>query len=239
MKRYFAALAALMLASSAIAQNDVQTTPAINIIGSSDQYYISVRGYAERLVSPDMIYLSIVIDENDTKGKISVDQLEEQMISQLKKAGVNTDKDLKTKDIESILINYRREDSRTIKSYELIVSDAQTLAKVYQNLNEIGVSQIEITELSHSDIENIKREVKAQSVVNARLDALAMSKAIGQDIGIAYNIDSYDQATTYSQARNTMLMSSQSSDNINPKAVELKQITVKANTQVRFFLLTK
>lgn len=237
MKRYIFALAALMLAFSVAAQNNEQL-PAINIIGSTEFNYISVRGYAERLITPDMIYLKIVIDENDTKGKVAIAQLEEQMLDKLKKAGIDTKKDLKTSDIESVLVNYKREDSRMVKSYELIVGDAKTLAEVYQGLSEIGVSQVEIAEVSHSDIETIRREVKAESVANARLDALAMSSAIGQNIGPATNIDSYDQATVYSQTKNTMLMSTRASsaDSIEPKAVELKQIKVSASTQVRFTL---
>ena len=57
-----------------------------------DQNYIEVKGIAKLEIVPNEIYLTIHIDEKDTKNKESVEVLEKQMFSALKKAGVNLEK---------------------------------------------------------------------------------------------------------------------------------------------------
>ncbi|MFI3266823.1 MAG: SIMPL domain-containing protein, partial [Rikenellaceae bacterium] len=192
MKRHLMILCAMVLTCGTCVVSAQELT-SVSAADTREPASISVRGYATRLVTPDMIYLDITIDENDTKGKVSIAELESQMLSTLNGVGVDTKKNLVTKSIDSNLSNFRREETRTTKSYELLVGDAKTMTKVYDELNKIGVSQISIDRTSHSDIEEIKREVKAQSVVNAQADARAMAKAIGQDIGKAYEIGAFDQ----------------------------------------------
>ncbi len=227
MKKYMMILCAMFITCVVSAQNSLTT----NAVDSREPASVSVRGYATRLVAPDMIYLDITIDENDTKGKVSIEELEAQMLRALKGVGVDTKKNLLTTSMDSNLSNFRREQTRTSKSYELLVGDAKTMTAVYDELNKIGVSQISIDRTSHSDIENIKREVKAQSVLNAKLDAQAMAKAIGQDIGKAYEIGAFDSPSVYNSVTLRAM-----ADSAKAQTVEIKQITVTASTQVKFYL---
>ena len=48
--------------------------------------YIQVNGRAEKEITPDEFYLSIVINERDSKGKISVESQQRDMIAALKSA---------------------------------------------------------------------------------------------------------------------------------------------------------
>ncbi len=57
--------------------------------------YIQVNGRAEKEITPDEFYLSIVINERDSKGKISVESQQRDMIAALKRLGVNVEKQLK------------------------------------------------------------------------------------------------------------------------------------------------
>ena len=86
MKRVFfaVAIAAMMILSSvaASAQN-VPITPTV-----------SVNGSAQIKVTPDVIYLSIKLDESDTKGKVTVEQQRRSMFSALKKCGIDIEKQL-------------------------------------------------------------------------------------------------------------------------------------------------
>lgn len=49
-----------------------------------DQPYIEVTGHIETEIIPNEIYLNIVLNENDKKGKVSIEKQENQMISTLK-----------------------------------------------------------------------------------------------------------------------------------------------------------
>ena len=52
-----------------------------------DQPYIETKSRVDTLVTPDRIFLSIFINEEDTKGKISVEEQENKMASTLKLLG--------------------------------------------------------------------------------------------------------------------------------------------------------
>ena len=57
--------------------------------------YIQVNGRAEKEIAPDEFYLQIIINERDSKGKISVESQQRDMIAALKRAGVDVEKQLK------------------------------------------------------------------------------------------------------------------------------------------------
>ena len=59
-----------------------------------DQPYIEVSASVDTLVVPDRIYVSITLNEADSKNKKSVEEQEKQLEAILKKLKINTDKDL-------------------------------------------------------------------------------------------------------------------------------------------------
>jgi len=59
-----------------------------------DQPYIEVSASVDTLVVPDRIYVSITLNEADSKNKKSVEEQEKQLETILKKLKINTDKDL-------------------------------------------------------------------------------------------------------------------------------------------------
>ena len=59
-----------------------------------DQPYIEVAATVDTLVVPDRIYVSITLNEADSKNKKSVEEQEKQLETILKKLKINTDKDL-------------------------------------------------------------------------------------------------------------------------------------------------
>ena len=71
-----------------------------------DQPYIEVKGSADTLVSPDRIYLDILISEEDTNGRTSVEKLEQKMISELEKLSINIEKQLFIADAGSNFKSY-------------------------------------------------------------------------------------------------------------------------------------
>ena len=63
--------------------------------------YIQVNGRAEKEITPDEFYLQIIINERDSKGKISVESQQRDMIAALKRAGVDVEKQLKMANLSS------------------------------------------------------------------------------------------------------------------------------------------
>ena len=131
-----------------------------------DQPYIEVTGQFETEIIPNEIYLRIDLDENDKKGRVSIEQQENQMITILKSLKINLDKNFSILDFNGYYKRKFLADDKVTKkkSYELIINDGETLGKIYQALDRIDVSNIYIIKTSHSDIEKIRRDTKLKAL---------------------------------------------------------------------------
>ena len=155
-----------------------------------DQPNVEVYGRYDSLVTPNEIYIKILISENDNKGKISVEEMERNMISTLQSLGINTEKDLAVSDMSNNYKSYflKKTDVLTSKAYQLKVGDAKTLSRVFVSLESLGISNTSVDRVDHSDIEKIKNDIRSKAVNNAKEKAQALAKPLNQSIGNAIHI---------------------------------------------------
>lgn len=66
-----------------------------------DQPYIEVNWVGDAMITPNEIFVTVIVSESDTKDKKSIEELERNLITALKSIGINTDKDLVTKSFNS------------------------------------------------------------------------------------------------------------------------------------------
>lgn len=166
-----------------------------------DQNYIEVTGKSEMEITPDEIYIKVLINEKDTKNKTSVQELEKSMVSKLEEIGVDISKDLLIKDMASNFKNYllSRNEVLLSKEYQILVHDGKTASEVFIELEKIGISNVEIEKLDHSKLQQYRKEVKIEAVKAAKDKAKALANAIGQDIGRAIYIQEFDNNFGYKQ----------------------------------------
>ena len=183
MKKLMVSVAAVLLAGSLFAQEK-------NYI---DQPYIEVTGKAEMEVVPDEIYLRIVINEKDNKGKVSVDQQEKEMFKQLKGIGIDLEKNLVVQDMSSDLQTYflRKNAILSTKAYQLKVNSAQQLGEAFQALQTAGISDVNIEKTDVSNIEELRQEVRTNAAKAARKNAEVLAAALGQQAKEAIFIQDY------------------------------------------------
>ncbi len=158
-----------------------------------DQPYLEVNGNADTLVIPDEIYIRIMISENDTKNRISVEELETKMVNVLKSLGIDIEKDLATNDISSSFRYYLFKSKNILKSkqYVLKVKNALTATKVAIALEDAGISNTSIDRVDYSEKENIKNLMLTKAIENAKARANAMVKPLNQTTGaVIYIADS-------------------------------------------------
>ncbi len=155
-----------------------------------DQNYIEVTGKAEMEVVPNEIYLKIIVDEKDFKGKEQIEDIEKSMIGKLSEIGIDVSKKLAVKDMVSNFRNYWLKSStiNSVKEYQLMVDNAKTAGQVFQGLESIGISNITIEKIDHSDIQNFRTEVKVQAIKAAKEKATLLTNAINQNLGKAIYI---------------------------------------------------
>jgi hypothetical protein len=159
-----------------------------------DQNYIEVSGTAEMEVIPDQIYLKIILDEKDLKAKTTLDDLEKSMIKELGTLGIDVKKDLAIIDLSSNFKYYFIKESKIYQSkeYELMVKDAASAGEVIQKLEELGISNVSISRVDHSNIKELQRQVKINAMKIAKEKANELVMAIDQSLGRALYIQELD-----------------------------------------------
>ncbi len=213
-----------------ISKSSAQTESILN------QPYVEVNGYADTLVVPDEIYISITISENDNK-KLSVEEQERKMVAALKSLSIPVEKDLSTSDM---LSNFKSrflqsKDIVKTKSYQLEVHNAMTAGKVFASLEDIGIANSSISKVDYSDMDNLKNVCRIKAIENAKTTAAALVKPLGQAVGKAIQIiDAGNNSPIYTpQIRMYALAKADTEDAPN---IDFEKIKVSATEDVKFIL---
>ena len=203
-----------------------------------DQPYIEVNGNADTLVTPNEIFIKIIISEKDTKDRVSVEELERKMITTLKNLSIDVEKDLTNSDMMS---NYKfhllkQKDVIKTKEYMLKVKDANTLNKVFIKLEDLGISNTSIDRVNHTDLENLKNMCRSKAIEKARQKAISLTKPINQTIGNAILITDNEANYVMPYAtRGVMVMMDKAEDN-QESNIQFEKIKVEASISAKFIL---
>lgn len=155
-----------------------------------DQHYIEVTGKAEMEVAPNEIYLKIIVNEKDFKGKKDLQEIEKSMTKKLSEIGIDVSKQLAVKDMASNFQKYwlKGTEINSSREYQLMVKSAAIAGQVIQELNSMGISNISVEKVENSQIQKYRTEVKTMAIKAAKEKAVALTDAIGQKIGKAIYI---------------------------------------------------
>lgn len=203
------------------------------------KHYIEVSGRAHKEVAPDMIYLTITINEKDYKNS-SMPALEGKMVSKLQGLGVDVKKDLMVKDMASNFKHYfiLKSDPKLMKQYQLLVHSAQKAGEVILALGQIGISEISIDKVECSQIEKYKDEVRVMAIKNAKARATLLAEAINHNIGKAIHITENDHNyRTYGMPEMMMVKGNLAdSDLVRVPEIEFEKIKVEVTVHAKFEL---
>ncbi len=233
MKKIFILLSAIVIALA------VDFTPAqaqtVEMIPT-----VSVNGSSLVRVVPDEIYLSIKLDESDTKGRVALDEQRRKMFSALKKAGVDAEKQLFVQDMSSTY--FRRSQSLSATQYELKLSSADAVRKVFEALDEAGITNVNVTRTSHSNLEGLRSEARRKAMIDAQQRARELAEAVGQSIGACYEISDYTTSVQPVYRKNMLMTTARSMDTAVVEAepdVQFEQIEINYTISAKFYLNTK
>ncbi len=208
-----------------------------------DQNYIEVTGTAEMEVIPDQIYLKIIINESDLKGKVTLDDQEKSMIKTLDTLGIDIQNDLAMIDLASNFKYYFIKENKIYQSkeYELQVKDASTAGKVMQKLAGLGISNISISRVDHSKIKDFKKQVKIEAMKIAKEKANELVSAVGQTLGRTIYIQELDNLQVINKlsgrvsAANITIRGSRSdSEELILPEIEFEKIKLQYSILTRF-----
>lgn len=208
-----------------------------------DQPYIEVVGYADTFVTPDQIYIKIIISEKDNRDKVTVEEQEAKMIAALNALQINTETDLTTSDMLSNYKYYflKQKDVIKTKEYILKVTSAEIASKVFIQLEDIGISNTSIHRVDHSELEKLKNICRTKAIDNAHKKAIALTSPLSQAPGNAIHIT--DNETNFDNLLQGKIAgvqirgySSSDKQKYEPPKIEFEKIQVSATVSVKFIL---
>ncbi|AXT19338.1 DUF541 domain-containing protein [Flavobacteriaceae bacterium AU392] len=205
-----------------------------------DQPYLETNASVDTLVVPDKIYLSILITEKDTKGKIAVEELEQKMNIKLKSLGIDTKEQLFLSDAASNFKRYflKKKDVLKNKAYTLIVYDALTAGKVIVGLESIEISNINLIKTEFSKIEELKLELKQKAIIKAKTQAEMLLKPLNQKLGRAIHISdlsNYNNNQYLARNKGYELNEFVVNGSINqPIDIEFQKIKIQSTIGIKF-----
>ena len=213
--------------------------PAAAQVQEAFPSYIQVNGRAEREIAPDEFYLQIVINERDSKGKVSVESQQRDMIAALKRLGVNVEKQLKVANLSSEF--FKKNTSVATAKYQLQLGSSAEVGKVWQALDGLGISNVSILKVSHSQLERYKSEVRVEAMRNAKQNAATLAEAIGQTIGKCFYVyDSNNDVMPVFYNNMAVMRSAKAFDAAEAAAEEepldFKTIKLQYSVQAKFVL---
>lgn len=223
------AVATLFIASAAQAQEP------------KEQNYIEVSARAEKQITPDEIYLSINLNELNSKGKISVEKQEADMIKALRGLKIDVEKDLTVQDLGSDLQKYflRKDNILASKSYVLKVNTAAQAMAALEALNAVNISDISLlrTGISPQLEKQTKDELLTEAAKKAKENAQILATAVGSQAGqVIYIQNYYNFVQPYNFAMKTSRAMVADGANVYESApvLEVSKTPVSVNVTCRF-----
>ncbi|MEI5983327.1 SIMPL domain-containing protein [Sphingobacterium sp. PU5-4] len=155
---------------------------------------VSTRGYAEKEVTPDIIYLSISLKEyyqdGNSKKKVSIETLEKQLFDAAMKNGVRKD-DFTIQNIYSYNAETKKKNNELLQSrqYRIKVTNLNNLNTMMEEVDPKGLQSTSISGYDHSQKRQIEKELKTAAVKDARTNAEILANADGGSVGKALMIN--------------------------------------------------
>lgn len=136
-------------------------------------------------VSPDKITLSITLSESNTRGKVSVEELEKRMEEVLLENNIDLQKQLTLTDLSSNFKEYflKKTDVQKTKNFQLEINDAVKAGKILRGLENQDISNVQLLKTEYSKLEDLKIELKGKAIEKAKRQAEEMVKSLNQNLG--------------------------------------------------------
>jgi uncharacterized protein YggE len=158
---------------------------------------IEVTGIAEKEVTPDIINVSISLQEYlDGKKKTTIDQLENQLEKAVNEAGIAKE-DFTISNVSAWNNTWQKKknpDFLASKQYSIRFHDLNRYNQILSKIDPKGIQSTYIESYDYSKMTELKRELKIQSLLAAKEKATYLLKSIDEKLGRAINITENDNS---------------------------------------------
>ncbi len=158
---------------------------------------IEVSGTAEQEVTPDIINVSISLQEYmNGKNKVTIDVLENQLENAVKEAGIPKD-DFTINNLSAYNNYYQKKknpDFLAAKQYGIRFHDLDKYNRVLSGIDPKGIQSTNIDSYDYSKITELKHDLKIQALLAAKEKATYLLNSIGEKLGGVIDITEVDNS---------------------------------------------
>lgn len=162
----------------------------------SKQRIINVTGSAEKEVVPDEIWANVQLREYEKKGvKVDIEIIRNEFLKAALAAGIpSTDISIQSYngwDGNQWWPKKKKKDPSLMAgiTYEIKLSSPQKMDELVNRLNDEATENFSIARVSHSRIEDFKKELKTEALKAAKDKAGYLAAALGETVGQALIIN--------------------------------------------------
>ena len=205
--------------------------------------YIEVQARAEKEVVPDQIYVMIALFEiQDGRKSIKLAEQESKLKSIVKSLGLP----LSNLSLYNAQANYGninmwgKKEVIDRKYYSLKVSNAETIGKLYEELNRIYINEAYIYKSEYSQKDSLLQDLRIEAMRKAKNQANVMTRAVGSKVGKPLIIR--EQQEYYPVAYENAMMTKglyETDDDVSSnmsESMEYKPLKISLSVYVKFAL---
>jgi hypothetical protein len=196
---------------------------------------IEVTGIAEKEVTPDIINVSISLQEYlDGKKKITIDQLENQLENAVKDAGIPKE-DFTISNVSAWNNTYQKKknpDFLAAKQYSIKFRDLNKFNQVLSKVDPKGVQSTNIDSYDYSKMADLKRDMKIKALLDAKEKATYLLSSINEKVGRPISITDSEN-NSFPPPRPMYKMMSVNASAAAPAESDIDVKTIKLSFQVQ------
>lgn len=162
------------------------------------QKTVNASGIAEMEVVPDEIYVQVHLREYDKKGgaKADIDAIKNDFLKAALSIGIN-EADISVQGYQGWDGNFwlykknkkKNPDLKASITYEVKLASTEKMDELVQKLDDEATQNFYISKVSHSKIQEFKKQLKIQAVRSAKEKANYLAEAINEKAGEALTIN--------------------------------------------------
>jgi uncharacterized protein len=228
------------------------TLLSISSFGQETKYpkTINVNGTAEMEITPDEIYVQIELREYDKKGsgKVDIQSIRNNFLTAVKSMGIaDTNVTIQAySGWDGNIWYYKKNkkqnpDMKAGITYWVKLNSTAKMDELVNKLDDEATQNFFIAKVSHSRIQEFRKQLKIQAVRSAKDKAIYLADAINEKVGEAITINEPNEVGNYPQpmyrtANVSMMEQKMAGDVAAPMNVDFKKIKLQFDVNVVFAL---
>lgn len=210
---------------------------------------INVNGTAEMEIVPDEIYVQIDLREYEKKGvgKKDIEKIQNEFLNAVKSIGL-TEADISVQaysgwDPNSFWYHKNKKKDPNMMAgitYEVKLSSTQKMDELVKKMDDEATQNFFLSKVSHSKIQDFKKQLKIQAIMAAKEKAAYLAQAIGESVGGAITINEPNEIGNYPvqmyKRSGNVAMEAAAAGYAAPMHVDFKKMKLRFDVNVVFAL---